>query len=91
MSETQRAVRQFVLETVRALNRGKSNEIAAIEDSCNLVDAGLVDSIGFLELVSAVEAKFGVRFDFSAADPAEFTTLGGFVAHAVPSRQERGS
>jgi acyl carrier protein len=86
MSETQHAVRQFVLETLRALNRGKSNGLAAVDDSCNLVESGLVDSLGFLELVAAVESKFGVRFDFSAADPAEFTTLGGFVAHAVPSR-----
>jgi acyl carrier protein len=86
MSETQRAVRQFVLETLRALNRGKSNELAAVDDSCNLVQSGLVDSLGFLELVAAVETKFGVKFDFGASDPAEFTTLGGFVAHAVPSR-----
>ena len=86
MNETQHAVRQFVLETVRAINRGKSNELAAVDDSCNLVESGLVDSLGFLELVAAVETKFGVKFDFSAADPAEFTTLGGFVAHAVPSR-----
>lgn len=86
MSETRHAVRQFVLETLKAFNRGKSNELAAVDDSCNLVQSGLVDSLGFLELVAAVETKFGVKFDFSAADPAEFTTLEGFVAHAVPSR-----
>jgi len=85
VSETQLAVRQFVLETLRALNRGKNNELAAVDDSCNLVESGLVDSLGFLELVAAVETKFAVKFDFSAADPAEFTTLGGFVAHALPS------
>jgi acyl carrier protein len=86
MNETQHALREFVLETLTALNRGKGNGLAALDDSCNLVQSGLVDSIGFLELVAAVEAEFGVRFDFSAADPAEFTTLGGFVAHAAPLR-----
>jgi acyl carrier protein len=84
MNETQMAVRQFVLETLQELNRGKSNSLSAVDDSCNLIGSGLVDSLGFLELIGAVENKFGISFDFSAADPAEFTTLGGFVAHATP-------
>jgi len=85
MNETQQAVRQFVLETLAELSRAKGAGLPALDDSCNLIGSGLVDSIGFLELIGTVEKKFGISFDFSAADPGEFTTLGGFVAHAVPS------
>jgi acyl carrier protein len=50
-----------------------------LDDSFNLLEGGLLDSFGFLNLVSALEEKTGRQIDFSDLDPSEFTTLGGLV------------
>jgi acyl carrier protein len=63
-----------------------------LDDSFNVVDAGLLDSIGFMELLAQVEQRRGVPLDLYDADPDRLTTLGGLVelaAHATPSPPSR--
>jgi len=36
----------------------------------------LLDSFGFLDLVTNIEAEFAIEIDFSTLDPAAFSTLG---------------
>ncbi|WP_157259666.1 acyl carrier protein [Paenibacillus sp. OSY-SE] len=40
---------------------------------------GVVDSIGFLELVAQVEQNFEVEMDFEHSDPEQYTKLAGFI------------
>ncbi|MDU0205142.1 phosphopantetheine-binding protein [Paenibacillus sp. MAH-36] len=40
---------------------------------------GLIDSLGFLELVAQVEQDLKVEMDFELADPEQYTTLAGFI------------
>lgn len=40
---------------------------------------GVIDSIGFIELVAQVEQKFQVEMDFECSDPEKYTTLAGFI------------
>lgn len=40
---------------------------------------GIIDSVGFLELVSKVEEEFKIEMDFESADPDGYTTLSGFI------------
>ncbi len=49
------------------------------EPEFNLIASGLLDSLGFLQLVAEVEAHFAVDVDFSEQDPLEFTCLDGFI------------
>ena len=49
-------------------------------DDLDLLDAGLIDSFGILELISEVEQHFGVEIDFEELDPDELTVLGSFAA-----------
>ena len=48
-------------------------------DSLSLTESGLVDSFGLLEIVMAVQDKFGVTVDVGDVDPESFTTFGGFA------------
>ena len=78
-------MKDFVLKTLQTLAQGKMESMQNIKEEINLVGSGLIDSLGFLEMVSAIEKEFRFEFDFSDLDPAEFTTLKGFVFQATRS------
>jgi acyl carrier protein len=49
-----------------------------LDDSFDLLDAGVVDSLGVLEMIAAVQEHFKIFVDFEAMDPADLTVLGSF-------------
>ncbi len=50
-----------------------------VDDSLNIIDRGVVDSLGFLELISRIEHRAGVELDLFDADPDLLTTVGGLI------------
>ena len=48
-------------------------------DDLSLIDSGVIDSFGLLELLSAAEAKFSVKVDLEEVDMDVVTTYGGFI------------
>ncbi len=70
---------------------GKLNEQATtmgvlfenINDETSLLETGLVDSTGFIELLVPIEEKFKIEIDFSELDPEEFTTISGLSKHCA--------
>ena len=46
-----------------------------IDQSENLVQAGLIDSLALLEIVSFLETEFGVDFSDTGIDPGRLTTI----------------
>jgi acyl carrier protein len=48
-------------------------------DDFSLLEAGIVDSFGLLDLVALAEKKFGVKVDLGAHDIDVFATVGGFA------------
>lgn len=51
-----------------------------VDDSFNVVDRGVVDSIEFLDLVATLEDRTGARLDLFDADPEVLTTVGGLAS-----------
>lgn len=51
----------------------------------NLIADGVIDSLGFLNLVGALETEFSVELDFGDREPEEFTTIGGLSGVVVAS------
>ena len=49
---------------------------ATLADDFDLRANGVIDSLGFLELITALEERLGVEIDFEALDPAELTVVG---------------
>ena len=76
-------VRRFVFERISAIARRKKVALDGAGDDYCLLDSGLLDSLGFVELVAAIEEEFDVEVDFGSMDPEAFTTIGGIVQCAV--------
>jgi acyl carrier protein len=53
----------------------------------NLIESGLLDSIGFVELIVFMEGQTGCNIDLSDVDPSEFTTVEGLSRIALRNVQ----
>lgn len=72
-------VRRFVVEYLSEMAQRFGVKDLNLDDDTHLLEIGVMDSIGFIELVLATEERFGLALDLDREDPAEFTTLAGFV------------
>lgn len=67
----------------------KSREIddldVAIEPDTNLLESGLLDSLGFIELVVFIEATTGNNVDLMGIEPESFTNIRGLCSVATKS------
>jgi acyl carrier protein len=68
-------VRNAIVEFLRELSPKARDQ--PLGDETNMVQSGLIDSFGLLELVSKLEARFGMSIDIGAVDFETFTTIGG--------------
>jgi acyl carrier protein len=67
----------------------EGNGHSACEDlpeDCDLLLSGIIDSMGLLDLVAAIQQFAGREIDFELMDPEEMTIVGplcGFVSEQV--------
>ena len=54
-----------------------------LTDDLDLRTAGVMDSLGFLELVVDLERELGVELDFETLDPEQLTTVGPLTRHVA--------
>lgn len=66
-------VRRFIADRTRL----SSDEI---NDDTDFFSAGLLDSLGFLDLVLATEQRFAIAIDFTDMNVEEFSRVGPFAA-----------
>jgi D-alanine--poly(phosphoribitol) ligase subunit 2 len=83
VTDPARAVREFVIAKIQAAAAGKQRTVEELGDDFSLTESGLFDSVGFVELLLALETEFGIEVDFEALDPEEFMTLGGIVQSVI--------
>jgi acyl carrier protein len=48
----------------------------ALGDDFDLLTSGVIDSLGIVELLAALEQQLGISIDLSELDPENLTTLG---------------
>jgi len=60
-------------------NRVGDGLLPTLLGSTSLVGEGFLDSLGFLELSTAVEHQFGIELDYTEDDPEHFVTLDGYI------------
>ena len=83
MTETEAALRAFIAETY--LYDGDASSLAMDR---SLIEEGLIDSTGVLELVSFLEERFGIEIADSEIVPDNLDSVGaicGFVARKKPA------
>lgn len=60
--------------------------VSQLTDETDVLAAGMLDSLAFIQLLAALEQELGTPVDLSEADPSEFTTvrgLSGLVARQL--------
>lgn len=77
---TSGAVRTFVVDALSEQLAEAGLEPAGVPDDLDLLDAGVIDSFGILELIGEVEERFAIEIDFDELDPEGMTVLGTFAA-----------
>jgi acyl carrier protein len=93
MSEASAAdVRQFTLARVADGLRAKGLSPEAVPDDFDLLLEEVIDSFGLLELITAVETRFGLQLDFEDLDADNMTVIGPFSRYvAAKAAQTAGS
>ncbi len=69
-------VRAFMIEAITPRLREIGHDPATTADDLDLLEAGIVDSLGLLELIAEVEDRFSLEIDFEGAEPEELSVLG---------------
>jgi acyl carrier protein len=71
------AVHDFLREYVANYLRGQGREVPSdLPDDCDLLLSGYVDSLGLLELMTAIQDHFGCEIDFDELDAEKMTIVG---------------
>ena len=82
----QSEMREFLLSSMQERLDFLGIAPSQVNDETSLTDSGIVDSMGFVELVGLFEDEFQYEIDLDEYDPEEFTTLGGFLRCAIQSK-----
>ena len=85
---TAKEVRGFIVSHLA--NSFKENNLAenGITDDFDLKDRGIIDSIGYLQLISAIEEHFSIEIDFGDMDAENLTVIGS-MSRYIEERAEK--
>jgi acyl carrier protein len=80
--EVQQHVLQFVLKRFPLARKRNANE------SCELLESGIIDSLGILDLVSMLVRDFAIAVEDDELTPENFHSVAG-IANFVDSKRAR--
>ena len=83
MSVTEAEVRSFLLERLEPELREAGIEPAALSDETDLFEAGVIDSLGIVGLVSVVSDRYGIEDDWEDFDPEDLLVIGPFCRYVA--------
>ncbi|MBV8900552.1 MAG: acyl carrier protein [Verrucomicrobia bacterium] len=63
------------------------NRHVELTGDTDLMESGLLDSVGFVELIVFIESQTGCNIDLTDVDPSEFTTMDGLCRIALRNYQ----
>jgi acyl carrier protein len=86
-AQTESALVELVINWVKdnKLTNGASS--AQITEDTNLLESGLLDSFGFIEMILFVEQQSRCKIDLTDVEPAEFCVVKGLCQIALRSPQ----
>jgi acyl carrier protein len=74
-------VKIFIIEKFQDPLLAKGLTPESIPDDFDLLTEGIIDSLGFMELIAAIGERFGVEIDFEEMDPEQITIVGPFCRY----------
>jgi acyl carrier protein len=72
-----------VLAWVEQNNRNRGENGGKIDPSMDLLSAGILDSMGFVDLIAFIEQKTGRKLELAELDPRDFTSIEGLLRSAL--------
>ena len=69
-------VRSLILSRLEQSLLDAGLDPAMVDDDLDLLTGGVIDSLGVVELISAIEQQLGVELDLTELDPEQLTVLG---------------
>jgi acyl carrier protein len=77
-------VRLFVIDFLNSrLREQRRDALRELNDDYDLFLSGVIDSLGFVELVSATSQHFGREIDLEGLDPEKMTVFGPLCGYMV--------
>jgi acyl carrier protein len=89
-SVTAEEVRVFLAERYSAPLASVGIDIGELSDDLDLMSEGIIDSLGIIELLSALESEFEIQIDFEDLDPEYLVVVGPFCRY-VAEKSESSS
>lgn len=87
---TEADVREFLLEFLAGKLKERGSQLPEdVPDNCNLLLSGYLDSLGFVELITAAQERFRREIDFDRLDPdkmAIFGSLSDFISEQLANQ-----
>lgn len=90
MTDTEIKVQDFIKNTIKDVTKHFGGTASDVDPDVNLVGKGILDSLGFVTLMSSIEQNFDIELDFGGADPERFTTIQGLVECTVQALGDKG-
>lgn len=78
--------KETVLSYVAGIDPVAAQELRQKNDDFNFLEAGYMDSFGFVDLMNHLEEKTGIIADLAEADPTELGTLKGLTQYYCSAR-----
>ena len=69
-------VREFLVARYGEALGARGVDASTLPDDFDFLAEGVIDSFGILEMISAMEEKFGFQLDYEAIDPQHLTLVG---------------
>jgi len=74
-------IRKHILRRYSEQLSANGMALDAVPDDYDLMTAGVIDSLGFIEMISALEEEFNLEIDFEGLDADEMTIIGPFCRY----------
>jgi acyl carrier protein len=82
-------INQHIKEWIRRTHNPDHGPLKEVLDDTDLIAAGILDSLGFIELMVFLEVTTEEKIDLNDVDPNEFTTIRGLCKSVLNQRGER--
>jgi acyl carrier protein len=79
-------LQEYVLEKSLAGGKSTPGELA---DDCDLLLSGMIDSLGLLDLMTAIQQHCRREIDFEALDPEQLTVVGPLCRYVSEQLADR--
>jgi acyl carrier protein len=83
METTVDDVQQFILGRIDDPLQAKGVAPADVPSSFDLLLEGVIDSFGIVELIGALEERYGLEFDFDELAPDDLTRIGPLSSYVA--------